>query len=227
MSEVISEPVSQTAELGYEGGPPPEPAPVVEEPAWQGPSQEEWEQTQNALAYFNQQLQPPEPQGEQYPQIDPFADNYGEQLAQFMQAQFQQYMTPFQEWVQSQQLGEAEERALDILDDITSREGEFLVQDDAYAQIRARANDFLNEEAQKHGFGPKAAEAALHRAAAEQREYERKIGEAYYARKTNQLKTLTGNPGEPATTYSQGSQERVMPNYREGGSVAGRIFGGN
>lgn len=223
----MSEVISQEADLGYEGGPAPEPVAPEPEPVWQGPSQDEWEQTQAALAYFNEQLQPQAPQGEeQYPQIDPFAENFGEQLSQYIGQAFQQHLSPFQEWVQHQQLGEAEERALDILDDNIAREGEFMLGDKASEGIRALANVYLNDEAQKHGFGPKAAEAALHRAASEWREYEKAISEKAVAQYTNQIRTLTGAPQEPGSSYTQGSQQRVVPNYREGGSVSDRIFGG-
>lgn len=219
------------AALGYEGGPAPEPEPVPPaEPAWAGPSQDEWEQTQQALQYYAQQIEaqnaPPPAAGEQQiPAVDFFDENAFPQLMGVFGQMLDERLRPFQEFQYGQQMGEAENRALDILEDIVARDGEFLEQEKAFQAITAMANVFMPEEAQKYGYGPQAAQAALERAAGEFRAYEKAVSEAAVARNHNQLSTLSGAPGEPGSRYSQGAQEMVVPNYREGGSVSDRIFG--
>ncbi|MBA2370734.1 MAG: hypothetical protein H0V71_03700 [Chloroflexi bacterium] len=214
-----------------------EPAPAPEapaEPAWTGPSQEEWTQYQSEQAgmreYLSQQQaaqqQYQQPQGQQSPQIDPFSDDFSQQLEAFMGQALQQHLAPYQQWQEQQQLGEAEERALDILEDNISREGDYLDNEKALTAARALANVYYSEEASRMGAGPEAAEAALQRAATTVREYEKAVSDAAIARHTNQLRTLSGAPNEPGSSYSQGAQELVTGDYRGGGSVANKIFGG-
>jgi len=116
---------------------------------------------------------------------------------------------------------------LDILEDVIAKDGDFLDNERAFANARALANVYFNDEVQKHGYGPQAAEAALLRAAADVRAYETAVAEGAIARHANQLKTLTGAASEPGSVYGQGFQERQVPDYRgEGGTVSDRIFGG-
>ena len=197
MSELVNEPLAPAPEA---------PAPEAEE-SWV-PSREEWEQTQQALYDLTQQVAPPPQRETGYPSIDPFADDYPQQLAGFVTQSVQQAIQPLMEWQQGQQLGEAEERALDILDDITSRDGEFLAKEQAYEASRALAGVFVNEEAEKHGWGPKAAEAALQRAAKFVRDYEQAVGKAYYDRQINQFSTIAGADREPPAG-GVGSQQIV------------------
>ena len=225
------------------GAPPPVGEPAGEpqgepqgEPAWTGPSRDEWgsvlgfiqQQQQERAAYEQQQAAQYQQQQEpQHVQLDPFADNFGEQLSGFFQDQLQQHLSPVQQFIQEQQMGEGEERALDILEDVVSKDGDFLDNERAFASARALANVYFAEEVQRHGYGPAAAEAALVRAAGEVRAYEQHVREQALSQHSNHLATLTGAATEPGSVYGQGFQERQVPDYRgEGGTVSGRMFGG-
>jgi hypothetical protein len=132
-------------------------------------------------------------------------------------------MSQYREYQQSQQLGEAEERALDIIDDIVAREGEFINKEQSSEFIRAYANVVLPEMAQKHGFGPLAAQAALEQSAKVYRALEQSIGESAINSHLNQLKTLSGVPSEPGSSYAQGTQQHVTIDHRGGGSLFDRM----
>jgi hypothetical protein len=101
---------------------PPEPEPQVpaaqEEAAWTGPSQEEWQQWQQANEYLAEQLQEAQkaltPQ--QQAQLDPFADDFQSQL----DAYIAQKVQPYEDLRTNVSMGEAEERANDILTDLQS-----------------------------------------------------------------------------------------------------------
>lgn len=182
--------------------PPAEPAvePVVEpaEPAWGGPSQEEWLGLQQTIGYLAQQFQPePEPMGAQYGGLDPFAENFAEQLAALVGQTVQAQTAPLSEWQYGQQLAEAHDRAFDIIADDVSRNGEFMLGENAYNAVEALANSYMAEEAQRHGYGPKAAESALTRAAKDWRQYESDLRQKAIEQHMNQLSTLGGAPREP------------------------------
>lgn len=175
-------------------------APQVEapaEPAW-SVSQDEWQATQEALGYLVQQIAPPQDR----PSFDPLSDNADEQLRSIIREE----LAPYQQFQQQAQLGEAEARAKDMLTDIQARDGEFLLPDSA-EKARVLANSLVQEAAQKHGFGPKAAEAALTQAYKTVREWEDAVGKAYHDRQMNQLRGLSGAPREPAA--AGGSVQQV------------------
>jgi hypothetical protein len=208
---------------------PPEPAgdvaPEPEAAPW-APAQEEWERLQGAVSYLAQleqqraQVYQPQQNAADIPRPDPWErpDTFHEDLDRYIEAK----TAPFREFQNDAQLSEGEERALDILGDLAATDGEF---DKEMARLRA---DRLHPEmVQRFGPGPKAAEAALQEAARQQREFELRFRKQAVDQYTNQLATLAGAPGEPGSTYTQGVQERVMPNYREGGSVTARFFGNN
>ncbi len=221
------------------GAAPVEPAePVAEEiPAWAQSMQEQ-------VNWMAQQFQEPEPeprydygqqqgppQDFQAPQIDPFAENFGEQLAGYIGQAVQQSLAPLAEWQYGQQLSEAEERAYDILEDIASREGDFMQKDQAFAAARALANSYMPEEAQRYGWGPQAAEAAIARAAADVRAYETAVREAAIQQYNNQIARLDGAGREPigavvaspqgAITQPGGDELSVVTAF--GGRVPGRV----
>lgn len=206
------------------------------EPQWGGPSQDEWGQVmgyvaeqqaqQQAYQQAQEQQASQQAQPQQYPNLDPFDENFSQQAVELFRSIQAEQLAPLQQWQQTQQLGEAENRAYDILDDIVSREGEFLDSERAFPAVISRAQQFYGEEASKHGDGPRAAEAALTRAASEQRAYEKAVADAAVARHNNQLTTLSGAATEPGSSYGiPGAQQRTVPDYRQGGSVADRIFG--
>jgi exonuclease VII large subunit len=208
---------------------PPEPEPQVpaaqEEAAWTGPSQEEWQQWQQANEYLAEQLQEAQkaltPQ--QQAQLDPFADDFQSQL----DAYIAQKVQPYEDLRTNVSMGEAEERANDILTDLQSAKGEF-VDPESKAIARAMAEQFLGEEQQRYGFGAQAAEAALERGYEYARERETKLGELAVQRHLNQLKTLNGAPRQPGIAQGAGStavQQHVIPEGGDEMSVV-RHYGG-
>jgi hypothetical protein len=208
---------------------PPEPEPqapaAVEPEAWTGPSQEEWQQWQQANEYLANQLQEAQkaltPQ--EQAQLDPYADDFQSQL----DAYIAQKLTPYEELRTNVTMSEAEERAEDILTDLQTAKGEFV--DPGSKDIaRAMAERFLGEEQQKYGFGAQAAEAALERGYEYARERENKLGELAVQRHLNQLKTLNGAPRQPGVSQGAGStavQQHVIPEGGDEMSVV-RHYGG-
>lgn len=205
---------------------------AAEEAGWAGPSQEEWEAAQERLSRLDEieQRIPVAPAYQQQVQDDGFGDvREAFSLLGLDASRFDAYLgarlgpaiAPFAETHEQIQLAEGEERAMDILSSIASEKGDF-------DQERARmiADSFLPAAVAKFGPGPKAAEEALALAAADQMAYEKKLRDAAIAQHTNQLSTLAGAPAEPGTSYSQGVQQRVIPDFRKGGSVTERMFGG-
>ena len=201
MSEIITDPLA-----------PAEPVAEPAEPAWAGPSADEWGQVTQTLGYLAdlaQQSQAPG-EGQQYAAIDPFADNFGEQLSGYIGRAFEEHLGPIKEWQQGQMLGEAEERALDIIEDDVSRNGEFMLGEKAFEGIRALANVFMSEESQRYGYGPKAAESALARAASEWRAYEKELAQKAIEQHMNQLTNLAGAGREPGAS-SLGVSQQFQP----------------
>jgi hypothetical protein len=175
---------------------PEEPAAAEPEgpPEWFSPYQERFDQfTQSAeqLAFVAQQLQ-----AQQQPQSrepwDPFAENAEEGLRNIIREELTPYQYARQTWEQQ----EGNERARDVLQDNISREGEFILEGSQDRALRL-AEAYLPEMQERYGATAEAAEQAINAAAAETREYERQVGEAYHARQMNQLKTLNDAPREP------------------------------
>jgi hypothetical protein len=209
-----------------EFAPEPAAAPELAEPAapeapaeesWGGVTQEDWETTQQALAYIANAITPQQPQpqqpGYQPPepvQLDPLDENFQTQLDQYLE----QKLAPYADYTQQAILGEAEQRAADILTDITARDGDFLF-DGSVEKARALANSYVGQMAQQYGFGPQAAEQALEQAAKDVRAWEQAVGQAYHDRQINQLSTLGGAPREPGAA-GNGSQQFVIP---QGGTL--------
>lgn len=204
MTETIPEPLV----------PEPEPTAPDPEPAW-APDPAEWQATQDRLNQIAQVVQPqpqwqPQPQGPPIP--DPFADNYAEQFQAYTEAM----MAPYAQFQQQIQLAEAEERGMEILNTHAATIGEF-DRDMAWA----RANQLIYQ----FGNDPRAAERALEQAAKETREYERRVGEAYYQQQIEQIQGVAGAPrGIPAGPG--GAQTVPVGNYGTGpNAVTNRIFG--
>ena len=180
------------------------------EPAWSGPSQEEWQAQQEAIQYLTSQRQPePAPQ-QQEPQgpaeIDFFADDAQTQLDAYIESK----LAPYADYTQQAILNEAEARAQDILKDTVSRDGDFLFEG-SFEKARALANTYVPEMAQKHGYGPAAAEHAIAKAYKDTRAWEDAVGKAYHERQMNQLQTLGGARSEPGAAGSAAAQQFVIP----------------
>jgi len=180
------------------------------EPVWSGPSQEEWQETREALQYLASQQQAApqqQPQQEQGPpEIDFFADDAQAQMDAYIEAK----LAPYADYTQQAILSEAEARAQDILKDVTSREGDFLFEG-SFEKARALANTYVPQMAQKHGYGPAAAEHAIEQAYKDTREWEDAVGKAYHERQLNQLGNLGGARQEPGAAGSAAAQQFVIP----------------
>jgi len=194
---------------------PQEPAAVEPvEPAWTGPSQEEWEQTQYALQQFQQQAsqQQPEPQGpSQYPMLDPFSDDFTPQAVDLFRNVVREELAPIQEWQQTQRLQEAQDMALDIIDDDVQRNGEFRNPEKGVAFVQAFAATLVPQMSEKFGFGPKAAEAAITEAAKQYRELEQAVGTAFHEQEMNRLTNISGANRELGSQIPGAQQVVVEP----------------
>ena len=172
-----------------------------QEDQWSGPSQEEWEQTQQALQYFAQQEQARQEQQQGGPpQLDPLDPNFQQQL----EAWYEQKTAPIQQFSQQYQSQQAEEMAWDMLSAAEQAEGEFLLRETTNElpvasphMARAIAEDLLPDMQARYGQGPKAVEAALTQAVKYVRQYEDAIGQAYEQRKQNELQTRLSAPMRP------------------------------
>jgi hypothetical protein len=156
-----------------------EPEPVEE--AWSGPSQSEWEDAQAQLQQYQQlqqQLQQQQPQ-EQYQQPqapDPFSETFQQDLDAYIGHRLQ----GAQQLEQEIRLAQAEEHAMGRLNELAQQGGDF-DRDAAYA----RANMILMQQ----GGDPM---RALEQAAKDVREYEQRVGQAFYDRQIEQLQTNAG-----------------------------------
>lgn len=215
MSEFAPEPVEPTPVEGAEVEAP--------EPAWAGPSQEEWAEIQETNNLIKQAISQPEPQYqqpyEQPAQIDPLADDFQTQLDQYLDQKF----APYASYQEQLVLGEAEERAKDILHSLETEKGEFLLPDSS-DQALSRANTHLPEAQARYGYGPKAAEAALAKAYEDQKAYEQAVGKAYYERQINQIRGLSNAPRDPGVTGQQAGQQVVIPEGGDEMDLVGKYF---
>lgn len=191
-------------------GEPPVEGESTEEQGWAGPSQEEWEQTQQALSYFAQleQQRQAEQNGERQP-LDPLADDFETRLG----AVLDERLAPIQQFTEQTRMGQAEDLALDILADQEAREGEFLLRETSEETpfsstqfARSIAEEIYPQMAQRFGDGDKAAEAALGQAYKAVRSWEEAVVKAGIERRDNQLSTLTGARREPPAGGAEGTQ---------------------
>jgi hypothetical protein len=164
--------------------PPVEPVAEPVEPGWQGPSQDEWESTQAQLQQYAQMFQQTQQQQQAYPAApDPFSETFQADLDAYINYR----MAGSQQLEQEIRLAQAEDWAHEHLDQLATSGGEF-DRDAAYA----RANMILMQS----GGDPV---AALDQAAKDVREYEQRVGQAFYDRQIEQLRTNAGAPrGLPA-----------------------------
>ena len=200
------------------------------EPAWSGPSQEEWEAQQQALgsmsAWVQQRMhaeQQSAQQGQQPLQFDPWSDDPTEQLNALIEARVNARLAPLEQTYQRISEAEGQELAYDVIADNVSREGDFLHEGSKDLAFQL-ARGFLNAAVQRYGYGDRAAEAAIEQACQHVRQLEQTIGESYYNRQTNQLATLAGARREPG---SSGPAAQVPSGtFKRGESIADRYFGG-
>lgn len=176
-------------------------------PTWTGPTQEEWEQTQQALEYVSSLMQPTFPQREDAPQeieLDPLDDGFRSQLDQW----FDQKVAPYAEYVRAQQSQEGEQRSKDVLTDLASRDGDFDI-DRAYEVALARFREAA--AVQPAAASWELLEKTLGQAAQDQRTYDKKVAEAAVERYKNELAGLSGARSELPAGATNGSQQFTVP----------------
>jgi hypothetical protein len=190
-------------------------APAEEE--WSGPSQAEWEATQAQLQQYNQMLQQPQqPQPPQYQQQppappDPFEDDFQGRLDAYIDYR----MAGAQQLEQEIRLAQAEEFAMTHLNELASSGGEF----DRSAAY-ARANMILIQQ----GGDPV---QALDQAAKDVRDYEQRVGQAYYQQQIEQVQTNAGAPrGLPAGTIGGAQTVATGGLGNVPNAVTRKFFGG-
>lgn len=191
-------------------------------------SQDEWSQFQQQqqelssavsyLANLEQQrasVYQPQPGGQPAPDAweDPDA---------WFEAKLQDRLAPFQQTQQQVAVNQWQETIADIMEAEASERGDF---DQDLADLYATR--IYPEELQRAGGDQiRALEATVQKAAQLVRDRDRQRDEQAVARYTNQVSTLAGAPAEPGSAYSQGIEQRVVPDYRKGaGSVTERFFG--
>lgn len=171
-----------------------------------------WQQTQAGMSQLAAYLQS---QGQQQPyeepaqefSLDPLDDNYGEQLASFLQArdealmgQFQQMLQPLVQANQQARIHDGMEQLRDIFYDDAQQHGEFAEGETAFEMALALGRTLYGEAAQRFGDGDRAAEAAFGQAIQTLRERDKAIGEAAVERYKNEIATLAGAPREPGAS---------------------------
>lgn len=172
------------------------------EPVWSGPSQEEWQQTQAQLADAAALVEAVRAGQNQDGPLSGYDPEFRQELDQYIN----QKLSPYSQYQEQAILGEAEQRAQDILHDLSVRDGEFDVQ-----TARLRADHLLPDMAARYGPGPKAAEAALAAAAKEQRDYESQMQAKAVEQYQNQLRGITSAPREPAASGNPAGTQHVTP----------------
>lgn len=160
------------------------------EDVWAGPSQEEWEQTQQDLAAARELVQ-----AVQYARSadEGPLSGYDPEFRQELDQYIEQKLSPYSGFQQQAVLAEAEERARDILNDDSVANGEFNID-----LARQRADMLLPQFNERYGATPKAAEAALRAAAQAQREYEAEIRQQAIDQYKNELGGISRAPREAA-----------------------------
>lgn len=178
---------------------------------------EQWQQTQEMLSAMaplyeayqqQQQAYGMQQQPQQQPtEIDPFSDNFTQQLDQYID----QRLAPVTSYTQEQQLSEASEQAMDILNDHVSSQGYTFLNEGSSERALELANHYVAEYEAQYGQGMKAAESAIARAADEIRDWEKAVGEKYAQQQQEQLQTITNAPRQLGQTAVPSTQNTAIP----------------
>lgn len=184
---------------------------------------------QARLAQILGQQQPPaDPEQQAEYNLDPWKDGFGDQLAAFLASRDEQILSRLEglvgPLVQSQQAAEMEKGnklVSDLLADTVSRTGGDFLDPESLRIAEARGRELAQQMFERYGPTNRAAELAFERAVTEVRELEKKIGEAYHARKQNELQQLAGATREPGVA-AQGAVRPPAGGDEE--SVALRII---
>ena len=232
MSEIQPETIEAPEGVVEDGA-----AAAPEADAWAGPSQEEYEQLTNDHAQLREwaesqrQAQEGNEPDEQIP--DPYTEPA--EFKAWLQQQVDERNAPYADFVDNANHSEAHQRGLDILSDNEAQHGEFLgksteetkLEVDSTTVAYQLAEMFLPEAEQRHGQGPKAAEAALARGADVVRQPEQAIAARHAAQQSNRMGTLSGAPRQPAASGTGGPATVVIPEGGDEKSVVAKYLGGN
>lgn len=192
----------------------PEPAPEPAADPGFAVDPAEWQATQDRLAELQQIVQPPPQPWQQTPQGPPIPDPFAEDYPQQFQAYIEHVQQPLKEWQQQQQLTAAQSQAMSTLDQLAESGGTF-DRDMAWA----RANQIILE----NGGDPN---KALEQAAKDTREYEARVGKAYYEQQIAQLQNAGNAPRGPLPAGVNGSQLVTTGGYGNvPNAVTSRFFG--
>ena len=136
-------------------------------------------------------------------ELDPFSDDYGQQLAQLIaqsqqstMQQIQQLLSPLLSQHEAAADAEGQQRIKDIIADITNREGDLT--NEGKGAVESIAPLFLEQFENTYGPGARAAEMALGQAAKVIRSIETSAATKAVERYKNELSTIGGARGVPA-----------------------------
>lgn len=147
-------------------------------------------------------------------QIDPYGEDFGAQLGFGIQQTITQALgdalsplsSTLQQQAEAAQLAEGEQRAQDIIADAVNQHH---LSAQGQSQIRPLAEQYMNEFVGRYGETPRAAEAAIYKAAQEVAAYETALKAQAVEEYKNQIATLAGAQDEPgigATSTMPGTQ---------------------
>lgn len=134
------------------------------------------------------------------PSIDPFADDFGQQLQQLLAAERQatvdamrEMFAPMQQQQQAQQQAEGDEMIRTAITETATRLGGIRGGDAAINRVLAAVRtDFFPEAARVYGQTDRAAEVAIERALTAEREYQAAIVAAGVGQHVEHINTLAG-----------------------------------
>jgi cobalamin biosynthesis Mg chelatase CobN len=133
--------------------------------------------------------------------LDPLDENYTQNLlaaiGQMFDGALEQRLAPLYQREQQEEAEQGNKLVADLLDDVMSRSGEFLLPEQSKPLAEARLRELAPEYFQKYGATNRAAELAAQRAVKEALEYETSVGKAYHERQQNLLQALAGASPEP------------------------------
>lgn len=132
--------------------------------------------------------------------LDPYSEDFGQNLLAAMQGIVQQAISPvaqtFEQQAYQAQIAQGEQYAQDIIADALASGAD--VSDAGKEAIRPFAEAFMPQAVKRYGESPRAAEMAIHMAIDHVRSIEKAAAERALAQHTNYTASLAGAPaGEP------------------------------
>jgi hypothetical protein len=181
------------------------------------PLRQQYEQWQEQAQTY--QAEPGQQEGLQLPEGTLLAP----QDVEFLRQQWLQDVAPVYDYTEKAQIGEAEERAMDIISDVAAQ-NDFELEKGEAEWIRSRAEAFVGEAQARHGQGPKAAEAAIQSAFNEFRGMIEARSQAALERQGNHIGALGNAPLQPSE--SQPAVQTLAAPYGGPAAVVQKYFPG-